>query len=87
MEAVLDVGAPAVPRLGWLVDIGSHFGLREQTLAVVWVVLLLAGFALFGGIFCRTAAITSWFLHLCAVKSADFLSYGMDNLTPLDYSI
>jgi len=83
-EAVFDVGAPAVPRLGWLVGIGSHFGLSEQTLlVVVWVVLLVVGFALLGGIFCRTAAITSWFLHLCVVKSADFFSYGVDNLTTI----
>jgi Vitamin K-dependent gamma-carboxylase len=83
-EAVFGVEAAAVPRLGWLVGIGSHIGLSEQTLlAVVWVVLLMVGFALLAGIFCRTSAIISWFLHLGVVKSADFFSYGVDNLTTI----
>jgi len=35
------------------------------------------------GFFCRTAAIISWFLHLCAVKSSALLGYGVDNFTTI----
>jgi hypothetical protein len=35
------------------------------------------------GLFCRSAAIGTWFLHLCAVNSQELLSYGMDNFTTI----
>jgi hypothetical protein len=84
MEAVLNAENPLVPRLGWLVTLGNHLGLSEGILlSVIWTCLLVAGCFLSAGVFCRPAAITAWFLHLCVVKSADLLSYGVDNLTTI----
>ncbi len=84
MEAILDAENPLIPRLGWLVTLGNHLGVSEGILlSVIWTCLLVAGCFLFAGIFCRSAAITAWFLHLCVVKSADLLSYGVDNLTTI----
>jgi hypothetical protein len=83
-EAILNLQTPLIPRLGWLMSIGSHFGLSEPTvLWLAWTCLLLAGFCLLLGLFCRSTAAIAWFLHLCAIKSEDFLSYGMDNFTTI----
>lgn len=83
-EAVLSVDSPLTPRLGWLISIGARFGLSEQVvLWSVWAGLLCAGGCLLIGLLSRPAAILAWLLHLCAVKSADFLSYGMDNFTTI----
>lgn len=83
-EAVLDAESPLIPRLGWLVEAGNHLGLSEGTLlSIVWLCLVAAGCLLLAGIFCRPVAITAWFLHLCVVKSAGYLSYGVDNLTTI----
>ena len=49
----------------------------------VWSCLLGTGFLLIVGLFSRPAAIVAWFLHLCAIKSEQFLSYGMDNFTTI----
>ena len=69
-----------VPRLGWLVALGAHVGLREETvLSVAWICLLAAGCGLLMGSACRISAILAWFLHLCAAKSGGFVSYGVDN--------
>jgi len=79
-EAILSVQTPFVPRLGWLVVLGSQVGLKEQTvLSLVWMVLLIAGGGLIFGIFSRSFAITAWFLHLCATKSGGLVSYGVDS--------
>ena len=79
-EALLSVESHFVPRLGWLVALGAHVGLREETiLSVAWICLLAAGCALFLGLACRFSAILAWFLHLCAAKSGGFVSYGVDN--------
>jgi len=79
-EALLSVESHFVPRLGWLVALGEHLGLREETLlSVAWICLLAAGCSLLLGLACRFSAILAWFLHLCAAKSGGFLSYGVDN--------
>src|SRR5262249_3843316 len=47
-EAIVNIESPFVPRLEWVVALGSHMGLREQTtLSVAWFVLLCAGCCLF----------------------------------------
>ena len=79
-EALLSVESHFVPRLGWLVALGAHVGLREETiLSVGWICLFGAGCSLLLGLFCRVSAILAWFLHLCAAKSGGFVSYGVDN--------
>ena len=81
-EAMLSLESPAIPRLGWLVEIGAHLGLSERNiLSLIWFCLVAAGCLLLLGIFSRPAAIAAWFLHLGAVKSGDLVSYGMDNFT------
>ncbi len=83
-EAIVNIESPFVPRLGWLVSAGNHLGLSDQAMvSLVWLVLLCAGCCLFAGLFSRTAAISAWFIHLCAVKSGDFLAYGLDNFTTI----
>ena len=82
MEAILAAQAPLVPRLGWLIAAGNHFGLSEETaLSAVWIGLVCAGACLILGIFCRSAAIIAWFLYLCVVKSGNLLAYGVDSFT------
>jgi Vitamin K-dependent gamma-carboxylase len=79
-EALLSVESHFVPRLGWLVALGAHIGLREEAvLSVAWICLLAAGCGLLLGLACRFSAILAWFLHLCAAKSGEFVSYGVDN--------
>ena len=79
-EALLSVESHFVPRLGWLVALGAHVGLPEETiLSVGWICLFGAGCSLLLGLFCRVSAILAWFLHLCAAKSGGFVSYGVDN--------
>ena len=56
---------------------------EASILSIVWYCLVTAGCFLLLGLFSRSAAITTWCLHLAAVKSADLLSYGMDNLTTI----
>ena len=79
-EGLLSTESPLVPRLGWLVMLGSHVGLSDWTvLSVTWWFLLCAAYGLLAGFFSRSSAITAWFLHLCAAKSGGLVSYGMDN--------
>ena len=83
-EAALSGESSLVPRLGWLVKIGGHFGLSEElVLDAVWLCLLYAACFLLVGLFSRTAAILTWFFHLCAVKSGGLWAYGMDNFTTI----
>jgi Vitamin K-dependent gamma-carboxylase len=83
-EAALSGESSLIPRLGWLVKIGSHFGLSEAVmLDAAWLCLLCAACFLVVGLFSRTAAILTWFFHLCAVKSGGLLAYGMDNFTTI----
>jgi hypothetical protein len=79
-EALLSLESRFVPRLGWLVALGAHVGLHEETvLSVAWICLLVAGCGLLVGLACRYSAILAWLLHLCAAKSGGFVSYGVDN--------
>jgi len=79
-EAILSLESYFVPRLGWLVTLGARIGFREETaLRRTWICLLSSGCALLMGIASRFSAILAWFLHLCAAKSAGFVSYGVDN--------
>ena len=79
-EALLSVESHFAPRFGWLVALGAHVGLREETvLSVAWICLFAAGCSLLMGLICRFSAILAWFLHLCAAKSGGFVSYGVDN--------
>ncbi|MFN2507391.1 MAG: hypothetical protein ABR589_01305 [Chthoniobacterales bacterium] len=79
-EGLVAAEAPFVPTFGWLVDGAEKLGLTEQTtLLTSWLTLLLAGALLLAGLFSRVAAITAWFLHLCAAKSGGFFAYGVDN--------
>jgi hypothetical protein len=79
-EALLSLESYFIPRLGWLVTLGTHAGLGEETaLSVAWICLLVSGCTLLIGLASRFSAILAWFLHLCAAKSGGFVSYGVDN--------
>ncbi|TMP96191.1 MAG: hypothetical protein E6L07_05835 [Verrucomicrobia bacterium] len=79
-EAIISFDSPFIPKLGWLVTLGGHVNIGEETvLSVAWACLLVAGCCLLLGLFCRPAAISAWFLHLCAAQSGGLLAYGADN--------
>jgi hypothetical protein len=79
-EAIASFDSPFIPKLGWLVALGSYVNMGEETvLSVAWACLLVAGCCLLLGLFCRAAAIVGWFVHLCAAQSGGLLAYGADN--------
>jgi hypothetical protein len=79
-EALLVLQTRFVPRLGWLVAIGSSLGLGEEAvLSLTWACMLGAGIALLAGVFSRFFAVLAWFLHLCAARSGSFVTYGIDD--------
>lgn len=79
-EALLSLQSRFVPRLGWLVDAGQRFGLKEQVILwLTWLCLFGGGLAVTLGIFSRLAAVLVWFLHLCVARSSSFVSYGVDD--------
>ena len=79
-EALLSLQTRLLPRLGWLVAIGSGVGLGEGTiLSLAWACLFAAGIGLLLGIFSRYFAVLAWFLHLCAARSGTFVTYGVDD--------
>jgi HTTM domain len=81
-EAMLSAESPLIPRVGWIVDIGAYLGLNEKTaLCWAWAVLMLAALLVVVGLFCRAASIVTWLLYVCTAKSAEVLSYGVDNFT------
>ena len=83
-EVALSGESSFIPRLGWLVNIGSRFGISEALiLNAAWFCLVCAACFLVIGLFSRTAATSTWFFHLCAVKSGGLLAYGMDNFTTI----
>lgn len=83
-EAIVSFDSPFIPKLGWLVALGGHLGVGEETvLSIAWACLLCAGCFLLLGLFCRPAAIIAWFLHLCAAESGGLLAYGADNFTTM----
>ena len=84
MEDILALDSPLIPKLGWLVTLGAQLGLSEQTaLGISWTLLLCAACLLILGLFCRFSAIVTWFFFLCSVKSANWLTYGVDNVTTI----
>jgi Vitamin K-dependent gamma-carboxylase len=83
-EAIVKLQSPFIPRLGWLIDAGNWLGVGESTiLSLTRDCLAVAASFLLLGLFCRVSAIGVWFLHLCAVKSTDLFSYGVDNFTSI----
>jgi hypothetical protein len=79
-EAILDAQSPFIPRLGWLIQIGKMLGVSENlALSTIWLVLFCASLLLLVGLFSRFAAVATWFLYLCAAKSGNLMTYGMDN--------
>jgi hypothetical protein len=83
-EALLSIQSAFIPRVGWLVAAGKSVGLSETaSLSLIWASLLVGGVLLLLGLFSRTTAVATWFLHLCVVKSSTLLSYGMDNFTTI----
>ena len=79
-EAMTSFDSPLIPKLSWLITLGRSVNMSEETvLTVAWVCLFSAGCFLMLGLFCRPAAISAWFLHLCAAESGGLLAYGADN--------
>jgi hypothetical protein len=59
-------------------------GLSEETsLRFAFLFLLGSGLCLVAGFFCRSAAITAWFLHLATRSSGGFTAYGVDNFVTI----
>jgi len=82
MEAVLSSESPLIPRIGWIVDAGARLDLSENTvLWSLWGAIILASLLLVLGMFCRAASVVAWILYVCTAKSAELLSYGVDNFT------
>src|SRR5881398_4028923 len=79
-EAITSFDSPLIPKLGWLVALGgyAHIG-EDSVLSIAWACLLCMGLLLLLGLFSRPAAITAWFLHLCAAESGGLFAYGADN--------
>jgi hypothetical protein len=79
-EAIASFDSPLIPKLGWLVAIGSYVHIGEAAvLAIAWASLLCMGLLLLAGLFSRPAAIIAWFLHLSAAESGGLFAYGADN--------
>jgi hypothetical protein len=79
-EAITAFDSPLIPRLSWLVTLGRSINISEETvLSVAWAGLLCMGCFLLLGLFCRSAAVIAWFLHLCVAESGGLLAYGADN--------
>jgi hypothetical protein len=79
-EAITSFDSPLIPKLGWLVALGSYVHIGEDAvLSITWACLLCMGLLLLLGLFCRPAAIIAWFLHLCAAESGGLFAYGADN--------
>jgi hypothetical protein len=83
-EGLVSLQSALIPRLGWFVELGAHAGLPEpMVLLATWLGLVCAGAGLIVGFASRSSAILAWFLHLCAAKSGEFVSYGVDNFTTI----
>jgi hypothetical protein len=81
-EAILSAESPFIPRVGWLVDTGVHLGLSERVvLWSVWLLLMSAALLVVVGLFSRISSVALWLLYVCTAKSAELLSYGVDNFT------
>jgi hypothetical protein len=83
-EAIIGADSPLTPTIGWFVAIGDHLGIGEAgILFIAWICLLFAGCCLLVGLYCRSAAVIAWLLHLSAVTSAGLFSYGVDNFSTI----
>jgi hypothetical protein len=83
-EAIISAGNGFTPTLGWIVAVGSYFGLAQYLILwFVWWCLFCGALCLFAGILCRPAAVLVWFLYLCTTNSAALFSYGVDNFTSI----
>src|SRR2546423_979610 len=79
-ETILTLDCPFLPRLSWFVDLGKHVGFSEgKVLSLILLCFLGSGCCLIAGLFCRTAAVVAWLLHLSSVTSGGLMSYGVDN--------
>ena len=79
-EQILSLDGVVIPRLGWLIGLGSYVSLSEKAvLFLTWISLVVAGGFLIAGLFCRFSAIVAWLIHLCAAKSGGLVTYGVDN--------
>src|SRR5206468_248031 len=80
-EGVVGVQSSLIPSVGWLIALAADAGVGEHaTLRALWLALLFAGVLLTAGLLTRTAAITAWFLQLCAASSMTLFAYGVDGL-------
>ncbi len=83
-DAMTAAQSPFIPRLAWIISLSAKAGLNEgAALALIWWSLLVMGGLVLLGLFCRPAAIATWFLQLACARSAGLLSYGADNLTTI----
>lgn len=83
-EAFVATNSVLAPNISWLTTIGTQAGLTETTvLSLLWWLLVFTAGLLLIGLFCRSAAIAAWFLHLCAVGSGELLLYGADSFTTI----
>ncbi len=83
-ESILSMDSRWIPRIGWLVAIGSRLGLTEDTTVnLIWWLLLVGSLLLIAGLFTRGTTLVVAFLHLCAVKSSGALTYGYDNFATI----
>jgi HTTM domain len=83
-EAIVSADSFLIPRIGWMVTLAGSLDLSEENaLTAIWFAIFGAGIFLCLGLFCRLAAISAWFLYLCAVKSGEQMSYGVDNFTTI----
>jgi hypothetical protein len=81
-EALLSLESWLIPRFGWFVGPAKQLGIDESTvLSLSWYCLTLGAVFLLIGLYLRAAAVASWFLYLCSVKSGGLGTYGVDALT------
>jgi len=81
-EALLSLESWMIPRFGWFIGLGKQLGIDETiVLSLSWYCLILGAIFLLIGLYSRVAAVASWFLYLCSVKSGGLGTYGVDALT------
>jgi hypothetical protein len=81
-EALLSLESWMIPRFGWFIGPAKQVGIDEATvLSLGWYCLTLGAILLLIGLYSRAAAVASWFLYICSVKSGGPITYGVDALT------
>jgi len=79
-EAITSFDSPLIPKLGWLVALGGHAGISEETvLTLAWACLLCMGCCLLLGLFSRPAATIASFLHLSVAEIGGILAFGAEH--------